>query len=109
VPLTLYYGETKQVPFQVRGTDLATSQPLNPSTSPLQAGFVASKGGEEAPSVWYAATWDANTADNVYWGMVLVGPDGVFNLRRGIWTVWAQFTFGEETIQQPVLDSLTVR
>jgi hypothetical protein len=109
VPLTLNYGETKQVPFRVRGQDLSTAQPLDPSVVTLQCGFVSARAGDEEPLTWYPGTWDANTADNIYWGMVLVGPNGVVDLARGVWTVWANFVLGAETIIQPVLDTLTVR
>lgn len=107
--LTLWYGETKQVPFRVAGTDLAFASPINPSGSALECGFVTASGGNDPPTTWYAGSWNANTADNVYWGMVLVGPLGVYDLARGTWSVWAQFTIGSEKIQQPVLDVLYVR
>jgi hypothetical protein len=107
--MTLYYGETKQVPFRVQGTNLSDAAPIDPSGSALKCGFVAAGAGQDAPTSWYDGTWDADSTLNNYWGMVLVGPDGVFNLPRGTWSVWTQFTIGEETIQQPVLDTLYVR
>jgi hypothetical protein len=109
VPQTLNFGETKQISFRVRGQDLATTQPLDPSVVMLQCGFTLAVGGEGEPPTWYPGSWDANTVDNIYWGMVLVGPNGVVSLARGLWTVWANFTLGAETIIQPVLDTLTVR
>ena len=108
--LTLNYGETKQVPFKVRGEDLATSAPINPSAAVLTVGFVPAASGASAPTTWYGGSWDANVADNIYWGMCLVGPPpGVVNLARGTYVVWANFTVGVETIIAPVLDTLVVR
>jgi hypothetical protein len=108
--MTVYYGETKQVPFRVQGTQLSDSAPIDPSGASLQCGFVAADGGEGPPSVWYAGTWDADQTLNNYWGQVLVGPSpGVYPLPRGTWSVWAKFTIGLETIIQPVLDILYVR
>lgn len=108
--LTIWHDETKEVPFQVAGTDLAFAQPLNPSLSALTCGFVLGSAGGDPPTTWYAGNWDANTVDNIYYGMVLVGPSpGVVQLARGVWTVWAHFALGQETIQQPVLDTLYVR
>lgn len=107
--MTVWFGETKQVPFRVQGTNLASQEPIDPSASELEAGFVLASGGDNPPESWFAATWDANTNENIYWGQVLVGPSGVFDLPRGEWAVWAKFAIGAETIIQPVLDSLTVR
>jgi hypothetical protein len=107
--MTVWFGETKQVPFQVQGIQLSDSVPIDPSDSDLQVGFVAATNGQDTPDTWYDGTWDADSTLNNYWGMVLVGPSGVFNLPRGTWSVWAQFTVGAETIQQPVLDTLYVR
>lgn len=107
--MTVNFGETKQVPFRVQGTQLSDSAPIDPSGATLQCGFVAAGAGQDPPIAWYAGTWDADQTLNNYWGMVLVGPNGVYNLPRGTWSVWAQFALGAEFIQQPVLDTLYVR
>jgi hypothetical protein len=107
--MTVWYGETKQVPFRVQGTQLSDSAPIDPSGSALTCGFVMAGGGEGEPSIWYPGTWDADQTLNNYWGMVLVGPEGVYNLPRGTWSVWANFALGAEVIIQPVLSTLYVR
>jgi hypothetical protein len=108
--MTVWYGETKQVPFRVQGTNLSDSAPIDPSGSALTCGFVAAGAGDDGPSIWYPGTWDADSSLNNYWGQILVGPSpGVYLLPRGTWSVWAKFTVGVETIIQPVLDTLYCR
>ena len=107
--MTLYFGETKQVPFRVQGTTLSDGAPIDPSGSELRCGFVLANAGQDPPETWYDGTWDADQTLNNYWGQVLIGPEGVYNLPRGTWSVWAQFAIGLEVIQQPVLDVLYVR
>lgn len=110
MPMQMWKGETKQVPFRVEGVDPANGSIIDPTTSDLTVGFSQREpnGEQVRPNHYYAGMWDS-TPDGQFWGSVLVGPSGVIDLAAGRWTVWANFTLGAETIIEPIPDVLVVR
>lgn len=108
--MTMWRGETLEVPFPVEGVNPANGSIIDPTASALTVGFSRSEsdGQQVRPNNYFAGTWAANP-DGTFWGSVLVGPDGVVDLIAGRWTLWAQFTLGGETITRPVPGVLTVQ
>jgi hypothetical protein len=93
----------------VKGVDLSTFSYVNPTASALEMGFVTSTdGGLVAPALWYPATWIANVLAQLYYGSILVGPDGVVQLAAGTWVPWVNFTVGASVIIEPCNDTLTM-
>lgn len=108
MPMLITTAETRWVPFEVAGVDLTNGQVVDPTSMPVEIGFVSSlDGGQVPPPVFYPGIWIANTTRRLFYAAVLVGPNGAVQLDPGTYVPWCQFPFGAEVILHPVKDTLT--